>query len=301
VLTWENAMRGAIPMNAMAVMLGINCRVGNEDNIWRVKGERFPTVKQVEQMVKLAEAYGRKVATGKEAREIMQIGTWYDSVDETLFKLGWPPNRPDGKQGFVTWDTVGRHGIGAEASDSHPMAYCLVAPTSIDLDVPVSVDRADGGDGKTAEAVVMGTVDRRRLGGDRSRRRRLTSIRAHERRGSLWQRTEALALDSPNVGVNDRRRRTMARELSEMLSDMANQSKKIEDAFAAIAVETDAQAEQRREATRAAANAAVDRLDQSVSAASDTMAGHWRALTGRIDAEFKDLQTGSPSGSTRAI
>jgi hypothetical protein len=118
-------------------------------------------------MVKLAEAYGRKVATGKEAREIMQIGTWYDSVDETLFKLGWPPNRPDGKQGFVTWDTVGRHGIGAEASDSHPMAYCLVAPTSIDLDVPVSVDRADGGDGKTAEAVVMGTVDRRRLGGDR--------------------------------------------------------------------------------------------------------------------------------------
>jgi hypothetical protein len=47
------------------------------------------------------------------------------------------------------------------------MAYYLVAPTSIDLDVPVSVDRADGGDGKTAEAVVMGTVDRRRLGGDR--------------------------------------------------------------------------------------------------------------------------------------
>jgi hypothetical protein len=84
----------------------------------------------------------------------------------------------------------------------------------------------------------------------------------------------------------------MARELSEMLSDMANQSKKIEDAFAAIAVETDAQAEQRREATRAAANAAVDRLDQSVSAASDTMAGHWRALTGRIDAEFKDMQAG---------
>ena len=162
ILAWENTMRGTIPMTAMAVMLGVHVRVGNEDNIWRVKGERFGTVAQVEQMVRLSEAFGRKIATAQEAREMMQIGTWYDSPDETLFKLGLPPNRPEGKQGFVTWDTHGRHGIGSEASDSHPMAYCLVAPTSIDLDVPEGVDT-----GTAAEArLVLGTKDRKHLGGD---------------------------------------------------------------------------------------------------------------------------------------
>ena len=134
VLTWENIMRGVIPMTAMAVILGINVRVGIEDNIWRVKGERFTTVQQVEQMVRLAEAYGRKIATGKEAREIMKIGTWYDTPDETLFNLGLPPNREQGEPGFLTWETTGRHSLAQAASDSHPMAYCLVPPSQVDAE-----------------------------------------------------------------------------------------------------------------------------------------------------------------------
>jgi uncharacterized protein (DUF849 family) len=132
VLTWENIMRGVIPMNAMAVMLGIHCRVGIEDNLWRVKGERFPSVKQVEQMVRLAEAYGRKIATADEAREIMKIGTWYNSPEETLFNLGLPPNRKEGEAGFLIWETSGKQGLADSASDSHPMAYCLVAGDNVD-------------------------------------------------------------------------------------------------------------------------------------------------------------------------
>lgn len=135
VLTWENIMRGTIPMTAMAVILGINVRVGIEDNIWRVKGERFTTVQQVEQMVRLSEAYGRKIATGKEAREIMKIGTWYNSPEETLFNLGLPPNRDEGEPGFLTWDTTGRHSLAQAGSDSHPMAYCLVPPSEVDTAV----------------------------------------------------------------------------------------------------------------------------------------------------------------------
>jgi beta-keto acid cleavage enzyme len=131
VLTWENVMRGVIPMTAMAVILGIHVRVGNEDDLWRVKGERFTTVQQVEQMVRLCEAYGRRVATAKEAREIMQIGVWYDSIDQTLLSLGMHPNRPEGARGFMRWETTGRHAVGAEASDSHPMAYCLVPPEEV--------------------------------------------------------------------------------------------------------------------------------------------------------------------------
>jgi hypothetical protein len=132
VLTWENVMRGVIPMTAMAVILGINVRVGNEDNLWRTKGERFTTVQQVEQMVRLSEAYGRKIATAKEAREIMKIGVWYDSVDETLLSLGMTPNRPEGATGFMKWDTTGAPGLAAHAGDAHPMAYCLVPPGEID-------------------------------------------------------------------------------------------------------------------------------------------------------------------------
>ena len=41
-LCWENTMRGVIPMTAMAVILGIHARVGNEDNLWRVKARALP-------------------------------------------------------------------------------------------------------------------------------------------------------------------------------------------------------------------------------------------------------------------
>lgn len=35
----------------------------------------------------------------------------------------------------MRWETTGRHAVGAEASDSHPMAYCL-APDEVDVPVP---------------------------------------------------------------------------------------------------------------------------------------------------------------------
>lgn len=99
-----------------------------EDNIWRVKGERFPSVKQVEQMARLSEAYGRKVATAEDAHKIMRTGIWYDSIDETLKELGMTPNRKSGEPGFVKRETEGKRGLAAEASDSHPMDYCMAAP-----------------------------------------------------------------------------------------------------------------------------------------------------------------------------
>jgi len=35
---------------------------------------------------------------------------------------------PQPKRGFLTWETTGKKGIAATASDSHPMAYCMVPP-----------------------------------------------------------------------------------------------------------------------------------------------------------------------------
>ncbi len=45
----------------------------------------------------------------------MKLGVWYDAVEETLFKLGLPPNRAEGQRGFLTYDTDGRLPKAAEA------------------------------------------------------------------------------------------------------------------------------------------------------------------------------------------
>ncbi|MEN9717528.1 MAG: hypothetical protein RIQ99_406 [Pseudomonadota bacterium] len=99
VLTIESLMRNVVPFNTIAIALGLHVRVGIEDNLWRRKGERMTSVQQVEQMVRISEELGRDVATGVDARRIYQIGTWYQSAEETLRKLGLPPNRQPGQRG----------------------------------------------------------------------------------------------------------------------------------------------------------------------------------------------------------
>ena len=100
VLTIESLMRTVPPICTMAVALGLHVRVGVEDNLWRRKGERFTSVQQVEQMVRIARELGRDVATGEEARSIYRIGTYYQNTEEALAQLGWPPNRLPGQRGF---------------------------------------------------------------------------------------------------------------------------------------------------------------------------------------------------------
>jgi len=101
VLQIEGIMRNVPPMMAMAIAMGLHVRVGIEDNLWRRSGERFTSVQQVEQMVRLARELGRDVATGTDARRILRVGTVYDSVDETLQALGMSPNRKPGQRGFL--------------------------------------------------------------------------------------------------------------------------------------------------------------------------------------------------------
>jgi uncharacterized protein (DUF849 family) len=107
-VTFWSSMRGNIAIQQLATILGQNVRVGNEDNIWDMHKKRWSTVKQVEWAVKQSEQFGRKVATADEARRIMKVGVWYDSVEETLQHLGLPPNRADGQKGFLTYETDGR-------------------------------------------------------------------------------------------------------------------------------------------------------------------------------------------------
>ena len=122
VATYESLWRTVAPYAAMAVALGIHIRVGIEDNMWRRKGERMTSVQQVEQVVRIAKELGRKVATADEARQILKIGTWYNSPDETLANLGLPPNRKDGQLGFIVKETDGRLHPPVSGSDGHPIA-----------------------------------------------------------------------------------------------------------------------------------------------------------------------------------
>lgn len=62
----------------------------------------------MEWAVKQSEQFGRKVASAEEARQIMKVGVWYDSVEETLFNLGLPPNRSEGYRGFLAYATDGK-------------------------------------------------------------------------------------------------------------------------------------------------------------------------------------------------
>jgi uncharacterized protein (DUF849 family) len=102
VLTLESSMLNTLPLNMMAIAMGLHVRCGIEDNIWTQRRDRkMSTVEQIEQLVRISREFGRDVANGKEAREIYKIGTFYKDADETLAKNGFAPNRKAEQKGFT--------------------------------------------------------------------------------------------------------------------------------------------------------------------------------------------------------
>jgi len=94
VLTLETSMLNVLPLNMMAIAMGLHVRCGIEDNIWtQDRKTKMGSVKQIEQLVRIAREVGRPVANAKEARQIYRIGTFYKSADETLAANGFAPNR----------------------------------------------------------------------------------------------------------------------------------------------------------------------------------------------------------------
>ncbi|MEE4492527.1 3-keto-5-aminohexanoate cleavage protein [Streptomyces sp. NPDC050529] len=101
ILTLETLMRSVLPVNAMAIAMGLHTRCGNEDTLWGRQGTKATSVEQIKQLVRIAGELGREVATAKDAHEIYKIGTSYADADETLAKLGYAPNRRPGQVGFT--------------------------------------------------------------------------------------------------------------------------------------------------------------------------------------------------------
>jgi len=104
VLTLETSMLNVLPLNMMAIAMGLHVRCGIEDNIWtQDRSRKMSTVEQIEQLVRISREFGREVANAKEAREIYKIGTFYKDADETLARNGFAPNRKAGQKGFAQY------------------------------------------------------------------------------------------------------------------------------------------------------------------------------------------------------
>src|SRR4029077_9140609 len=95
VLTLETSMLNVLPVNMMAIAMGLHVRCGNEDNLWtQDRSRKMTSVQQVEQLVRISREFGRGIATGADARRIYRLGEFYSSADETLERNGFAPNRP---------------------------------------------------------------------------------------------------------------------------------------------------------------------------------------------------------------
>lgn len=97
-LALETQMRACLPINAMAIAMGLHVRCGIEDTLWGPRGEPMSSVKQIEQLVRISRELGREIASAEDARTIYKIGTKYATVEQTLAELRYPiahrPARP---------------------------------------------------------------------------------------------------------------------------------------------------------------------------------------------------------------
>ena len=102
IVTVESSVLNVLPINMIGIALGLHVRCGTEDVLWnQQRTGKMSSVEQIKQLVRISTEFGRPIATAKQAREIMQIGVFYDTAEETLAKNGFAPNRPGANQGFL--------------------------------------------------------------------------------------------------------------------------------------------------------------------------------------------------------
>jgi hypothetical protein len=63
VLTLETSMLNVLPINMMAIAMGLHVRCGIEDNIWtQDRKAKMSSVQQIEQVVRISREFGREIA-----------------------------------------------------------------------------------------------------------------------------------------------------------------------------------------------------------------------------------------------
>ncbi|MGT2489625.1 3-keto-5-aminohexanoate cleavage protein [Cupriavidus basilensis] len=90
MITVESSVLNVLPVNMIGMALGLHVRCGIEDVLWnQTRTGKSTSVEQIKQLVRIAGEFGRPIATAKQAREIMQIGVFYDTAEETLQANGF--------------------------------------------------------------------------------------------------------------------------------------------------------------------------------------------------------------------
>jgi len=118
--TYQSTFRHTYPVYAMMIALGQHTRAGIEDNIWSTKrGVRASNLEMIEWQIRIAEQLGRPIATPEQTRQMLKIGVWYKSTDETLANIGLPPNREGSNVGFLVHKTDGRFHPPAQGGCGH--------------------------------------------------------------------------------------------------------------------------------------------------------------------------------------
>ena len=95
VLTLESSMLNVLPVNMMAIAMGLHVRCGIEDNLWSQDRKHKMTHRAADRAAgaHLARVRPRRRDRQGSARRSCKIGTFYNSIEETLAKNGFAPNR----------------------------------------------------------------------------------------------------------------------------------------------------------------------------------------------------------------
>ncbi|MGO4306940.1 3-keto-5-aminohexanoate cleavage protein [Cupriavidus sp. RAF12] len=102
VVTVESSVLNVLPINMIGLALGLHVRCGIEDVLWnQTRTGKMSSVEQIKQLVRISGEFGRPIATAQQTREILKLGVFYDTVEETLQANGFSPNRNGGHQGFL--------------------------------------------------------------------------------------------------------------------------------------------------------------------------------------------------------
>jgi uncharacterized protein (DUF849 family) len=122
--TYQSTFRLTFAISMMMIALGQHTRAGIEDNLFGpVKGTHFTTVQMIEKQVSMANEISRPIATPEQTKQMLGLGVSYSTTEETLAKLGLPPNRHADQSGFLVLETDGTRREPVHAgSDGHPLA-----------------------------------------------------------------------------------------------------------------------------------------------------------------------------------
>jgi uncharacterized protein (DUF849 family) len=118
--TYQSTFRYTYPVSAMMIALGQHTRAGIEENLWTTKkGEHASSIDMIEWQASIAQKLGRPLATAEQTHQMLKIGVWYKSTEETLANLGLPPNREGSNVGFMVHKTDGSFHPAAQGGCGH--------------------------------------------------------------------------------------------------------------------------------------------------------------------------------------